>query len=230
MNHLFCDCKQVETVSSFFDLISTSFHDEKNAICWERDLAGDFKEIVTKLQLKDNITEISIEDLNHLVLSKKGIVAKTIILNDLMNLMAVGAMPSLNLVKNYNRDDEFEFISTDVYSFHVDRSSIGTDTYLCTYYGAVSDIIPNDEVEQKISIPKIRSKLKSLHDGIEEDFDSFLKSNYFDLHYQPKTNAQPINLGLGNLWKLAVDHPTQNVLPCVHRAPIENDYRLLLIC
>jgi hypothetical protein len=31
---------------------------------------------------------------------------------------------------------------------------------------------------------------------------------------------------------LAVDHPTQQVLPCVHRAPIEIDgeYRLLLIC
>jgi hypothetical protein len=29
-----------------------------------------------------------------------------------------------------------------------------------------------------------------------------------------------------------VDHPEQQVLPCVHRAPLENngEYRLLLIC
>ena len=51
-------------------------------------------------------------------------------------------------------------------------------------------------------------------------------------HYQPKPDAQPINLGIGHIWRLAVDHPTQKVLPCVHRAPVENDgeYRLLLIC
>lgn len=55
---------------------------------------------------------------------------------------------------------------------------------------------------------------------------------FFDLHYQPKAHAQPINLGIGHIWRLAVDHPTQKVLPCVHRAPVENDgeYRLLLIC
>jgi hypothetical protein len=63
--------------------------------------------------------------------------------------------------------------------------------------------------------------------------DEALKEEYFfDLHYQPKPNAKPVNLGLGHLWRLAVDHPTQQVLPCVHRAPVEKDgeYRLLLIC
>lgn len=55
---------------------------------------------------------------------------------------------------------------------------------------------------------------------------------FFDLHYQPKPDAQPVNLGTGHIWRLAVDHPTQKVLPCVHRAPVEKDgeYRLLLIC
>jgi hypothetical protein len=42
----------------------------------------------------------------------------------------------------------------------------------------------------------------------------------------------PISLGLSNLWKLAVDHPESEVLPCLHRAPKEkpNQKRLMLIC
>lgn len=231
MNNPFSDHQQVKVVSSFSALISSHFKDKNNAICWQRNLEGDFEEIVSQLQLKENITEISIEDLQQLNLSEKANIAREIILNDLENLKAFGAQPSLNLLKSYDRDDEFDFISTDVYSFHVDRSPVLTDTYLCTYYGASSDIISNDEVEQKILIPEIRAELKKLNND-EEDFEIFLKDNYFDLHYQPKPNAQPINLGLGNLWRLAVDHPQQEVLPCVHRAPKENEgeYRLLLIC
>lgn len=232
MNHSFSECKQVTTVSSFSQLVNTNFQGEKNAICWERNLKGDFKEIVSQLQLKEDITEVSIEELNDLKLSEKGKIAREIILQDLANLTAFGAQPSLNLLKKYDRDDEFDFISTDVYSFHVDHSPIGTDTYLCTYFGAVSDIVPNDEVEQKILIPEIKAQLKNLYNGSDLNFDAFLKENYFDLHYQAKANAHPINLGLGNLWRLAVDHPNQEVLPCVHRAPNENEneYRLLLIC
>ena len=232
MENLFSAHKQVATVSSFSELITKHFHGEVNALCWQRNLEGDFKEIVSQLQLKENITEVSIEDLKQLNLSDKGNRAREIIIDDLANLTAFGAMPTLNLLKSYDRDDEFDFISTDVYSFHVDRSPIGTDTFLCTYYGASSDIIPNDEVEQKILIPEVRAVLKKLHEGKEEDFENFLKDNYFDLHYQPKPNAQPVNLELGHLWRLAVDHPDQEVLPCVHRAPKENEneYRLLLIC
>jgi hypothetical protein len=87
-------------------------------------------------------------------------------------------------------------------------------------------------LSKKILIPEIREKLKALHEGSAAEFENFLKDYFFDLHYQPKPNALPINLGLGHLWRLAVDHPTQQVLPCVHRAPVESDgeYRLLLIC
>ncbi|HAB43080.1 MAG TPA: DUF1826 domain-containing protein, partial [Acinetobacter sp.] len=125
-----------------------------------------------------------------------------------------------------------DFITTDVYSFHVDRSPIETDTFLCTYHGAASDILPNDQVEQKILISEIRAKLKELYDGPEAGFEDFLEEYFFNLHYQPKPNAKPVNLGQGHLWRLAVDHPTQHALPCVHRAPVENEgeYRLLLIC
>lgn len=232
MNSKFSDNKQVGLVSTFDELIHTGFQGAMNAICWRRKLVGDFKEIVAKLQLRENVTAIAIEELLALSLSPLGNMARELILNDLKLLTDLGALPTLNLLKSYERDEELAFISTDVYSYHVDRSPIATDTFLCTYYGAASDIIPNDQVEQKILIPAVRQKLRDLHDGPEADFEAFLTACFFDLHYQAKPDAKPLNLGVGNLWKLAVDHPEQQVLPCVHRAPLENDgeYRLLLIC
>lgn len=223
---------QVGIVSTFDELSTTAFKGKMNAICWQRQLVGDFGEIVEKLQLKENVTAIAVEELLALSLSAEGKLARAVILNDLSLLTALGASPVLNLLKSYERDEELAFIATDVYSYHVDRSPIATDTFLCTYYGAASEILPNDKVEQKILIPEIRQKLKDLHDGPAAAFEDFLKAYYFDLHYQPKPNAHPLNLGIGQLWKLAVDHPEQQVLPCVHRAPLENqgEYRLLLIC
>lgn len=232
MTNTFSDTPQIEVVSTFPKLVNSNFHGDMNALCWHRNLVGDFKEIVAKLELKENITEVSIEDLLALQLSEHGHLAREIILSDIQLLTDFGAYPTLNLLKCYERDDELDFISTDVYSYHVDRSPIETDTFLCTYHGAASDIVPNDQVEQKILIPEIREQLKKLHDGPEAEFETFLEEYFFDLHYQPKPNTKPVNLGLGHLWRLAVDHPTQKVLPCVHRAPVEKDgeYRLLLIC
>lgn len=232
MHLTFSDNNQVRVVTTFSELVNTTFQGEINAICWNRDLLGDFKEIVSKLELKENITEVSTEDLLALQLSEKGILARDVILRDIQLLTDFGASPSLNLLKHYERDQDLDFISTDVYSYHVDRSPIETDTFLCTYHGAASDIISNDQVEQKILIPEIREQLKALHDGPETEFETFLQEYFFDLHYQPKPDSEPVNLGSGQLWRLAVDHPTQQVLPCVHRAPVEKDgeYRLLLIC
>ena len=232
MKNTFSDNAQISVVSTFSELVNSSFQADMNALCWYRSLLGDFKEIVAKLELKENITEVSVEELLALQLSENGHFAREIILKDIQLLTDFGASPSLNLLKSYERDDELDFISTDVYSFHIDRSPIETDTFLCTYHGAASDILPNAQVEQKILIPEIREQLKKLHDGPEIEFETFLKDYFFDLHYQPKPNAKPVNLGSGHLWRLAVDHPTQQVLPCVHRAPTENEgeYRLLLIC
>ncbi len=232
MNTIFSASSQIGVVSSFFELVNTDFKGEMNALCWCRNLDGDFSEIVNQLSLKENITEVSSKDLIALQLSEKGNAARETILSDLQLLTDFGASPSLNLLKCYERDDEFDFISTDVYSFHVDRSPIATDTFLCTYHGAASDIVSNSQVEQKIAIPEIRAKLKELHDGSDEEFEDFLRDNYFDLHYQLHEDAKPINLGQMHLWRLAVDHPQQKAMPCIHRAPKENDgeYRLLLIC
>lgn len=232
MSNVFSDSGQIGLVATFSELVYTDFKGEMNALCWYRNLDGDFNEIVTRLSLKENITEVYPEDLLALQLSEKGNIAREIILNDLQLLTDFGASPSLNLLKCYERDDEFDFIATDVYSFHVDRSPVATDTFLCTYHGAASDIVPNMQTTQKILIPEIRKKLNELYDGPPEGFEGFLTENYFDLHYQLHANAEPVNLGIGHLWRLAVDHPKQQVLPCIHRAPIEKEgeYRLLLIC
>ena len=223
---------QINHVTSFQELISSPFKGEVNAICWNRELIGDFSEIIQKATLNGNITELGPEELHELQLSEQGQLAREIILNDLKVLKAHGASPVLNVIKYYDRDDSYPFFPTDVYSFHVDRSPVPTDTYLCTYHGNSSELLPNSQAKQKILIPEIRKELKKLHDGSYQDFESFLKEYFFDLHYQAEPKAQPITLGLGHLWKLAVDHPESQVPPCLHRAPMEQkgESRLLLIC
>lgn len=232
MSHQFSDNPQVGVVSTFTELVQTRFHGKMNALCWHRRLSGDFTEIVNKLSLQEHVTEVTPEDLLELSLSEQGHIARLTILQDIRQLTDWGADPVLNLIQSYPRDTELDFISTDVYSYHVDRSPIETDTFLCTYHGAASKILPNHQVRQKILIPEIRTQLEQLHDGPADEFDNFLQAHFFDLHYQPSAGATALNLGVGHLWRLAVDHPGQHVLPCVHRAPVEKDgeYRLLLIC
>jgi hypothetical protein len=223
---------QIQTVSSFEALVSTHFLGEMNAICWERTLEGDFAEIVDKFEITDNLEEIDLDELRNLKLSTQGDLAREILLKDYEFLKDYGASPSLNIIEFYERDDSFPFFPTDVYSYHVDRSPIPTATFLCTYFGAASELISNSEAEQKVLIPEIKAELRKLFHGKEEDFDAFLTENFFDLHYQAKPAAQITNLGIGNLWRLAVDYPESASLPCIHRAPEERggEKRLLLIC
>ncbi len=222
----------LHTVTNFNDLVSSPFFGEMNAICWNRELKGDFLEIINKVALKGNITVLDEEQLNALQLSEQGQMARKLLLNDLIVLKVHGAAPTLNVIQYYERDDSYPFFPTDVYSFHVDRSPIPTDTFLCTYYGESSEIIPNSQAEQKILIPEIRNELKKLYQGPDEGFESFLSEHFFDLHYLAKPDARPMSIGLGNLCRLAVDHPESKVLPCLHRAPKEKigEPRLLLIC
>lgn len=224
--------EQVLYVTNFQDFVATPFSGAINAICWTRQLTGDFSEIVEKVALSGNITEIEPEELHALQLSEQGHLAREILLSDMELLKAHGASPVLNVIKHYDEDDSNPFFPTDVYSFHVDRSPIPTDTILCTYYGESSEILPNTQGQQKILIPEIRAELRKLYDGADEGFDSFLTEHFFDLHYQAESDANLIKLGRGNLWRLACDYPESPVLPCLHRAPkqIPGQYRLLLIC
>ncbi|WP_111880601.1 hypothetical protein [Aequorivita sp. CIP111184] len=224
---------QIQSVTNFQDLVATPFQGAVNALCWNRKLEGDFSEIANKVDCTETMATVSREELLELQLSEQGQLAREILLNDLKLLEGYGAAPILNVIQHYERDEDFPWFPTDVYSFHVDRSPVPTDTFLCTYYGAASDIIPNEQAIQKIRVPEIRAELKKLYQGDEgAGFEDFLREYFFDLHYKENPNAQPINLGVCNLWRLAVDHPKSKVLPCIHRAPMENagERRLLLIC
>jgi hypothetical protein len=224
--------KHIREVSSFQDLVSTTFQGDVNALCWKRSLVGDFSEIVEKISFSGNMIEIDAEDLMDLELSMEGQLARLVLLEDMRLLTEFGASPCLNIIKQYESDNENPYFPTDVYSFHVDRSPIPVDTFLCSYFGAASDIVPNAQATQKILLPEIRHQLRQQFQGTEEAFESFLTENFLDLHYQAQTDAQIINLGLGNLWRLTTEHPEMQVPPCIHRAPLENlgEKRLLLIC
>ncbi len=223
---------QIHHVSSFNELVSTPFDEAINAICWKRTLQGDFEEIVNKGASNENITVLDPEALDALQLSEQGQLARAILLADYHLLKAHGALPTLNIIKYYERDDDNLFFPTDVYSFHADRSPVPADTFLCTYYGAPSELLPNAQAIQKVLIPEIRDQLKKLHNGPEGEFDSFLSEHYFDLHYTAAPGSSPVSLGIGNMWRLAIDLPGSKVLPCIHRAPKEKDgqSRLLMIC
>ncbi len=223
---------QIHVVTNFQDLITTPFRGDINAICWNRKLIGDFSEIANKIKLDGNIVILDQDELLELQLSEQGQLAREILLNDLKVLKAHGASPTLNLIKCYERDDNNPFFPTDVYSFHVDRSPLPIDTFLCTYFGESTEILPNSQAIQKVLVPEIRDKLKKIYRGADEGFESFLSEHFFDLHYLPIPEAHPISLGLGHLWRLAVDHPESQVLPCLHRAPKEKNgqNRLLMIC
>jgi hypothetical protein len=224
--------QQIQVVSNFQDLVSTPFDGAINTICWGRTLTGDFGEIVKKIGLNENIVVIEQEELCALELSEQGQIARDIILQDIQLLTAHGAAPILNLIKCYESDDAYPFFPTDVYSFHVDCSPVPTDTFLCTYYGEPSEILPNAQAQQKVQVPEIREALKKLYNGADDGFESFLSDHFFNLHYQASPKAKPISLGLGNLCRLAINHPKSGVLPCIHRAPKEKNGqpRLLLIC
>jgi hypothetical protein len=222
---------QILCVTNFDDLVSIPFQGEVNAMCWKRTLVGDFSEIVEKVDFDGTMKELDLEELAALSLSPEGERAREILLDDLHTLKELGAAPVLNVIGQYERDEACPFFSTDVYSFHVDRSPLPTDTFLCTYFGASSEIIPNAHAIQKVLLPEFRQELQKMYKGGPDGFDFFLQECFFDLHYQPIAGRTPLRLGNGHLWKLAVDHPDSSVLPCIHRAPKENpgEKRLLLI-
>lgn len=224
---------QSKIVSSFRELVELPFQGNVNSACWHRTLNGNFSEIVSLLDShQQNINVIEIDDLIKLPLSEDGKLAVHQIVSDFNSLSDFGADPVLNLIRHYEQDIDNPGFPTDVYSWHVDRAPFASSTFLCTYYGPASEIIPNAHVEQKILVPDIRIKLRKLFGGNDADFDSFLEENFYDLHYRAISDAQITNLGNGHLWRLACDAPDSACLPCIHRAPLEKEgeIRLMMIC
>ena len=73
---------QIHCVTNFHDLVSITFYGEMNAICWKRELIGDFSEIVQKIEANENIKVIEEDELTELELSEQGKLARDIIIND----------------------------------------------------------------------------------------------------------------------------------------------------
>ena len=81
--------------------------------------------------------------------------------------------------------------------------------------------------------PAMTAALLARHGGADhEGFAAYLHGHHFDLHYRPLAQARPFSMGIGHLWRLAVQFPGSRVPGCVHRAPTTlpgDPQRLLLI-
>lgn len=229
----FHDYPRIQVVGSFDELVTTTFADGINALCWRRTLPGDFGEIVEKLSVGKGITSIDEARLLALELSDAGKVAREMLLQDQEMLRARELQPSLDCINGYVNEIESELLRTDVQSWHVDSATVEADTYLCTYHGAVSEGLSNEEALRRVDIPEIRAELLELYEGVEgEGFIDFLNENYLDLHYRALPGARPFSFGQGHLWRIATEYPGCQVPPCVHRAPATvsgQPPRLLLI-
>ena len=228
--HLPPDFDCIKVVHSFEELASTPFADRVNALCWPRLLDGDFAEIVEKMGSGDGITLLDESLLQSLTPNPAGIEAIKIMLEDQRLLSDLGLDPALNCIHAYPGDEEVSTLSTDVFSFHVDSAPVQAETWLCTYFGASSEALRNEEAVKHIEIPATRAELLNLYGGRDDEgFSDFLSENCYDLHYSALPGAQPYIFGLGNLWRIAVEYPGSPVLPCIHRAPRTDGPRLLLI-
>ena len=220
-------------MNDFDELVSTPFANGINALCWQRNLLGDFNEVVDLLNSTEEITTLDKSSLNTLSLGEAGKFARDTLIEDLRLLHDHGLSPTLDCIREYPRDEEDKIVPTDVYSFHVDSAQIAADTYLCTYAGAASEGIDNDAAIRKIDLPETRTDLLNQFGGEDNDeFRNYLSEQCYDLHYAPLSQSQPFSFGLGNLWRIALQHPGCPVPPCIHRAPETlpgSSPRLLLI-
>jgi hypothetical protein len=214
------DLPCIKYVGSFEELVSTKFSGELNALCWPRQLPGDYGEIVRKLQVDRGITTIEEDDLKALSLSPEGEVAREILLQDQTLLLECGLLPVLDCINGYVNHDQDAPMSTHVQSFHADSATAEADTYLCSYYGLSSEGLGNREAVRRVDIPETRAALLELYGDKDDDgFLEFLNENFFDLHYAPLPEARPWSFGVGNLWRIACEYSGSPVLPCIHRAP-----------
>lgn len=224
---------RIRIVGSFDELVGARFGGDVNALCWQRHLPGNFREIVDRLQPCEGITAIGDDDLRALDLSPAGSVAREVLLADQALLRDHGLAPSLDCIRGYPRDVAAGPIPTDVYSFHADSAPVPADTYLCTYVGKTSEGLANEAAIRRADVAQTRAELLKLHGGPDDlDFAAFLAQNCYDLHYAPRPGAKPYAFGLGNLWRIAIAYPGSPVLPCIHRAPPTqpgDPARLLLI-
>lgn len=221
-------------VHSFADLVGRPFGGGVNALCWPRTLEGDFAEVARLLAPPEGLVVVRASTLRALSLSVAGRAAADAMMEDLRRLDELGYDPVLNCITSYPRDERGLPMTTDVMSFHADRSPIEVDTWLCTYHGKSSEGLDNGDARRLIDSPEIRAALLKEYASEDDDgFAEFIREGSFDLHFGAGDNAQPFSFGVGNLWRIAVEWPGCPVPPCIHRAPqtvAGDEPRLLLIC
>jgi hypothetical protein len=227
------DYPRIRVVQSFAELVAVPLVGQCNAVCWQRELPGDFDEVLAHLAADAGIHTLDEARLAELPVSPQGRLAIDFMLEDLRLLRAHGLAPNLDCIAGYARDDAAAIVPVDVYSFHIDRATVATDTYLCSYRGPASEGLRNDEAQRRVDVPETRAALLAQFGGQDgEEFREFLRESCCELHYVPLPHTQPFSFGVGNLWRIAVDHPGSRVPACIHRAPatLPGDApRLLLI-
>lgn len=224
---------RVGLVRSFSELVNTPFRGQINALCWPRQLPGDFAEIVAQINDDEDIVTLDEARLGSLRMGAGGRLAVEALLADLRLLRNQGCDPALNCIRAYPRDELPGPVPTDVFSWHADSAPVPADTWLCTYHGAPSEGLRNEDAVRRIDHPYTRTALLERFGGRDDDaFGVWLRENCYDLHYAANSGAQPYGFGRFNLWRIAVQYPGSPVAPCIHRAPetIPGEPRLLLIC
>jgi hypothetical protein len=219
-SNLPADHPRIRRVHNFQELVSSPFCGGVNALVWERSLPGDFGEVVERLGAGEGVVTLEESQLLSLPVSAAGRVAIEVLLADQQLLRTHELAPVLNYIHGYPRDGQPGPVATDVFSFHVDSATIETDTWLCTYHGAPSEGLRNEEAQRRVDIPVTRAELLQVYGGQDDNgFHEFLKENCYDLHYVAVSQARPFSFGLGNLWRIATEWPGCPVPPCIHRAP-----------
>lgn len=214
------DHPRVRHVDSFQALLTTPFADGVNALCWPRMLEGNFAEVVELLDAGEGIVPLDEEQLRALPLSEAGKLAVEAMLTDLHLLREQELEPELNCIHAYPREEAPGPVATDVMSFHVDSATAEADTWLCTYHGACSEGLANEQAIPRAELPETRAKLLAQYGGEDDEgFHDFLAENCYDLHYAPLPGANPYPFGIGHLWRIATEWPGSPVPPCIHRAP-----------
>lgn len=222
----------IRVVRSFDELRTTSFAVGVNALCWERTLPGDYAEVIENLGPGEGIVPLEDDRLRALDLTPAGRLAAEAMLADQQLLRDHDLAPSLNCVYDCVRGADAGTVPTDVTSFHVDSAPVEVDTWLCTYHGACSEGLRNEDALLKVEIPEIRAALLKEYGGPDDaGFAEFLHDNSYDSHYAPKPGAMPYPFGTFALWRIATRWPGSPVPPCIHRAPANQpgSPRLLLI-
>lgn len=226
---------RIRLVRTFDELRTTPLAGGINALCWPRRLPGDFAAVAARFAGQPGVTAIDEEALASLRSSAADDekAAMDVLLGDLRLLRDEGLDPELDAVRGYARDERHGPVRTDVCSFHVDRAPVETDTWLCTYHGAPSEGLANEDAERLVDVAEVRATLLASYGGGDGDgFREHLAGHSYDLHYRAKPFARPFSFGVGNLWRIATLWPGCPVPPCIHRAPAmspQDGPRLLLI-